>query len=355
MIFPKEMFKSVYYLLYGRFKLHPALSLDPEFDAKLMTHPFYCYASLKSVERLKVVFRRSTSSQAHAQQWKLYDIRIGLAQRSTLLARAALYELLALRLMRFRGAYGVRHLQHHVTCVMSQCNLFVSKGFVEGLFQEGQRLCEQQHFSAAAKSLGKAALMLHASSCALLARMLSEGNQDVNKDPELAFDLASVGAAFGCAHSKGVLGWCYVSGRGVDQNVERGLALARESAAAGSKFGQFVMGLCYEEGHTGTQNHVKAVISYHLSAKQGHPGAQCNLGIMFEKGLGVNRNNTEAVRWFQLAAAQGYARAQCNLGNMFLIGLGVYQNKAEARRWLQLAEAQGDQIAYWQLRNKFTY
>ncbi len=94
-----------------RFTAHPALSLacpDPAFVAELTAHALYCRASRSSVQRWQVMFRCRTPSQAHAQQRHVYGIDIGLKQRSTLLARAALCELLVLRLMRFGGACHVR-------------------------------------------------------------------------------------------------------------------------------------------------------------------------------------------------------------------------------------------------------
>jgi hypothetical protein len=76
----------------ARFESHPALSLacpDPSFVAELTAHPLYCLASRCSVQRWEVMFRRRAPSQAHAQQWHVYDINVGLKQRSTLLAKAA--------------------------------------------------------------------------------------------------------------------------------------------------------------------------------------------------------------------------------------------------------------------------
>ena len=86
---------------------HPARDVarpDCEFVAELMAHPVYCLASRCSVQRWELMLRCRFPSRAHAQQWHVYDIDVGLKQRSTLLVRAALCELLVLRLMRFRSA-----------------------------------------------------------------------------------------------------------------------------------------------------------------------------------------------------------------------------------------------------------
>jgi TPR repeat protein len=260
----------------------------------------------------------------------VYGIDVALKQRSTLLARAALCELLVLRMMRFGGACRVRFPQRVAICVVSQRHFLVSKNLVPSLFDEGQRLCEQQRFSDAAKSWAQAALLQHAASHAFLSDMLLEGSPDVPTDEKRAFELAAAGAAMGCAHSKGALGRCYVYGEGVAKDVGNGLALGRESAAAGSCFGQFVVGKCYDAGWGVAQDYAEAARWYRLAAEQGHAGAQNNLGHFVRDGLGVPKDYAEAVRWWRLAAAQGYAGAQNSLGWMFRYGEGVAQDRAEA-------------------------
>ncbi len=213
----------------------------------------------------------------------------------------------------------------------------------ESLFQEGQRLYGEQHFSEAAERWGRAALQQHAPSHAHLSDMLIDGRPGVAKDVKRAFELATAGAALGCAHSKGVLGRCYASGYGVAKDLARALALGRESAAAGNCIGQSLVGTCYAHGAGGVaQDHAEAVRFYRLSAAQGHAGGQFNLGNMFSNGQGVARDDAEAVRLYRLAAAQGSAVAQVNLGFMFREGQGVAKDNAEAVRLFRLAAEQGN-------------
>ena len=230
-------------------------------------------------------------------------------------------------------------------------HFLVSQNPADGLFQEGRRLWEQQRFSDAAKSWGQAAMSKHAASHAYLSDMLMDGKQDVPKDEKRAFELAAAGAVMGCAHSKGVLGRCYVHGLGVAKDSGKGLAFGKQSAAAGSCFGQFLVGKCYQEGWGVAQDYTEAARWWRLAAAQGHAGAQCNLGTILllpaeELYLSQNRivagNYAEAERWFRLAAAQGCAMAQRNLGVMFRDGLGVAKDTAEAIRWFRLAAAQGE-------------
>jgi TPR repeat protein len=187
----------------------------------------------------------------------------------------------------------------------------------EALFQEGRRLYGEQRFSEAAERWGRAALLQHAPSHAHLSDMLLWGRPGVVRDYERGFKLASTGAALGCAHSMGALGYCYVVGYGVRADEARGLALGRESAAAGSCFGQYVVGVCYECGWGGiAQDYAEAARLYRLAADQGHAGAHIELGSMFYYGKGVAQDTSEAMRWCHLAAAQGIAEARSFLARL---------------------------------------
>ena len=180
----------------------------------------------------------------------------------------------------------------------------------EALFQEGQRLYGEQRFSVAAERWGRAVLLQHAPSHAHLSDMLIKGRPGVAVDVNRGVALAAAGAALGCAHSKGVLGRCYLMGFGVAKDEARGLALGRESEAAGSCFGQCVIGYCYNLGLGVAKNYAEAVRLYRLSAAKGHARAQSCLGCMFEFGRGVAEDRAEAIRLFRLAAAQGDPVAQ---------------------------------------------
>jgi TPR repeat protein len=338
------------------FESHPARHLirrdardGGEFVAELMAHPLYCLASRSSVQRWEVAFRCRAPSHAHMQQWHVYDIDVGLKQRSTLLARSALSELLVLKLMRFRGACRVMRPLHHAKCVVSRRHFLVFKNRENGLFREGQQLYEQERYSDAAESWGQAALLQHGASHAFLSNILIEGRHDVPKDRKRGFELAAAGAAMGCAHSKGALGRCLLAGAGICKDAVKALALGRESAAAGSCFGQFVVGVCYDEGVVVAQDKAQAAQWYCLAAEQGHADAQFEFGGFFEHGIVVPQDAAEAARLFRLAAAQGHADAQNYLGAKCHHGQGVAQDIEEAMRLYRLAAAQGHATAQFNL------
>jgi TPR repeat protein len=329
----------------ARFESHPTRHLaDRAFAAELTAHPLYCRASLCSMQRWQFKFSGRHPSQLHAQEWHVYDTDVGLKQRGALLARAALCELLVLRLMRFRGAYGVRHPLHHVTCVVSRRHFLVSKNLADCLFKEGQRSYEQMRFSEASESWGQAALLQHAPSHAFLSSLLIDGRLGVRDDEKQAFELAQIGAAMGCAHSKGVLAFfcTEIEGR---EDIEKGIALARESAAAGSCFGQYVLGRCCDCGWGVAQDCDEGMRLRRLAAANGSGRAQYDLAMAYKHGFddgGAASGDAEAARWFRLAAAQGDYMAQRNLAHLLENGRGVAQDYAEAAWWFGLAAAYRD-------------
>jgi hypothetical protein len=118
---------------------------------------------------------------------------------------------------------------HLAQCVVSRRHFLGSKKcLAECLYEEGLLLFDKKQFSLAAKSWGQAAILQHPASHGALSSMLTYGVKGVAEDAKRAFELASAGAALGCAHSQGVLSCCLVHGLGVAQDVDKGLAVIIE-------------------------------------------------------------------------------------------------------------------------------
>jgi TPR repeat protein len=340
------------------FEAHPALEVacpDSEFVAELYAHPLYCLASRCSVQHWEVVLSRRAPSQVHEDQWNVYGINVGLKQRTTLLVRAALCKALVQKLMRFRSAGRARHLLRLAKCVLSRRHFLGRKNQAVCLFQEGQRLYQQERYSDAARSWGQAALLQHGASHAFLSDMMYDGRPDVGRDGEKAMELAAAGAATGCAHSKGVLARWHIRCLPDDENAAKGFLLGSESAAAGSCFGQFVLGSCYLDGIGVARDDAEALRFLGLSAAQGNASAQHKLAGLFDLGWApptFARDDAEAERLWRLAASQGHADAQfCLAENLRGYRFGqVEKDREEAWRYYGLAAAQGHSAATARLK-----
>ena len=337
---------------------HPAAAAaGHELLAQVTAHPLRCLASQINVQRWRAMLRchSDTPSPAHAPHWHVTGIDVGQQQRRAVLCGGALLCVLVRRLLCVQGEYGVIDPRNLARRIASRRHfLGLNKDEPEGVFEEGQRLYGEQRFSEAAERWGRAALLQHGPSHAHMSDMLIDGRPGVANDVKRGFELAAAGAALGCAHSKGVLGRCYINGYGVRYDHAIGLALGRESEAAGSCFGQFVVGWCYRNGYGGVlQDDAEAVRLYRLSAAQGYAFAQTYLGLMFSTGQGVAQDKAEAVRLYRLSAAQGNALGQNNLGYMFRVGEGVAQDYAEAVRLYRLSVAQGCTLGQANLGHMF--
>ena len=323
---------------------HPAsIFASHELVALHTAHPVYCLASQINVKRWCGIFRCRNLLKAQSHHWHATGINIQLHQRQALLRRSAYCALLVTKMLCFQGECGVSHLFNFAKRIASQCNFLGSeKNQVGDMFEEGRQLYREQRYRDAAERWGQAALLQHAPSYSHLSNMLLCGRPGVPVDLKRAFLLASAGAALGCAHSKGVLGWCYSVGFGVATDCARGLALGKESAEAGSCFGQFLVGSCNMSGACNVaQDYAAALQLFRLASAQGHAESQQYLAKMFTLGQGVARDYAKAFELYRLAAAQGNAFAQYELGFMLAKGQGSAQDDAEAVRMFRLAAAQG--------------
>jgi hypothetical protein len=299
-----------------------SLLREHDFANDILAHPVCCLASRISVHRWEGLFLRQ--KQAHPLPWNVHGFDIETRQRWALQTRGACCEVLVLRLLLFQGGVPSKRLLNLATRVLSRRHLLGSKNQTDCLFAEGQRLYGQRRFMEAANSWGQAALLKHGPSHAFLSDMLIDNPMEIRKwsgyvplqghlgarynhssTNKLAFRLASAGALLGCAHSKGALARCYMSGIGVFDSWNAAGPLAKESADTGSCIGQFVMGLQALIEHSD----VEAAVWFYQAAEQGHATSQFNLGLMFLEGKGVPQDTTEATRWLEKASAQGHVEA----------------------------------------------
>ena len=191
-------------------------------------------------------------SPAHALYWHAIGIHVGLQQRRDVLRGGALPSVLVPRLLCLQGKSGVRQPFHLAQRMASRRHFLGSKqDEAEGVFQEGQRLYEEQRFSEAAERWERAALLQHGASHAHVSDMLNCGRAGVARDNMRAFEMACAGAALGCVHSKGALSICYFGYRGM-----------------------------FENGKGVEQDYAEAIRWYRLAAEQGESGAQNRLDAL---------------------------------------------------------------------------
>lgn len=117
-------------------------------------------------------------------------------------------------------------------------------------------------------------------------------------------------AAQGYVEAQFRLGYCYNTGKGVQQNHQKAVELYRKAVAQGHAMAKNNLAYCYENGFGVPKDLNMAFKLYKEAAEQGEVLPQTACGVCYEKGIGTERNITEAIKWYQKAADQGNATAK---------------------------------------------
>lgn len=109
------------------------------------------------------------------------------------------------------------------------------------------------------------------------------------------------------------LGSCYIQGRGVDQDFNKGIELVKQSADLGFAVAQVDIANGYFNSNPEfgiEQDLSNAMIYYKMAANQGYPIAMYIIGEMYKNGFGVDKDLNEAEKWFKKASDQGFTYQQ---------------------------------------------
>ena len=145
----------------------------------------------------------------------------------------------------------------------------------------------------------------------------------------------------GNADAQSDLGYCYGTGKGVQQDYNEAFKWHKKSAEQGNKYAQSNLALYYSEGRGVTRDYNEAVRWARKSADQGYSGGQSRLGDYYYYGQGVAKDYTEAVKWYRKSAEQGYEYGMYHLGWCYQHGQGVSKDLSLAKQWYQKAADKG--------------
>jgi TPR repeat protein len=125
----------------------------------------------------------------------------------------------------------------------------------------------------------------------------------------------------------------YLDSKGVPKDAGRAFELNSQSAELGFHDAVLAMGWFYLNGLGVEEDVAKAEAWYRRSARQGDPRAMFSLGQMAY----VARDYSEARRWLERAQNKGHHRSTYWLGKLYWRGHGVSKDQAEAMRLFQQA------------------
>jgi TPR repeat protein len=168
-------------------------------------------------------------------------------------------------------------------------------------------------------------------------RLLQMGNAEADRK---ACELFRRAALKGYAGSQYRLGYCYESGRGVDQNFSTANDWYEKAANQGYVDAQYKLGHSYRVGRGVSIDLAVALEWYKKAAKNGDPDALHNVGWMYATGQGSKANGEEACRWFLEAAKHGETSAQFEVARRLRDGDGVAKDLTGSYSWLLVLQAQ---------------
>ncbi|MDR2117717.1 MAG: sel1 repeat family protein [Planctomycetaceae bacterium] len=157
------------------------------------------------------------------------------------------------------------------------------------------------------------------------------------------------------------LGYFYHQGKEVPQDRQKAISyfvtaadmghpdmfnLYTFAANEGDPHAQYMLGFIYLNGQVVPQDISTGLQWLQKSVEQNFAKAQCYLGIIYLQGLfGIEPDPQIAVQWFQLASKQGNDDATKYLAECLANGNGVTKNTGEAIRiWKKFAQKNNDEI-----------
>lgn len=157
-------------------------------------------------------------------------------------------------------------------------------------------------------------------------------------DIKTAFEFYLLASDCGDPETQYILGLRYLSGDGVDKDINEGIRLIKLSVDQNFIPAIFDLALCYANGNFGVEKNANEAIQlYNLLIDKGNAKAQYDLACHYHNGDIIEKNLNEAIRLYKLAVNQNFAPAIFNLGCCYESGDGVQQDLNEAIKLYSLA------------------
>ena len=175
-------------------------------------------------------------------------------------------------------------------------NVFVGKGYVEGLYAERSRTKAIPYLRTAAE---KGSI----DACEALAWALYRETRTKE-----AAAWAERAALEGNPNAEYLYGLMLIRGKGVEQDAEKGADYVLKAAEARNYGAMELMGDCYMSGTGVVRNEAAAVKWYTMAAGTGNASAQIKLADCLRKGTGAEANYDRALYWYAEAYNKGYKK-----------------------------------------------
>lgn len=167
--------------------------------------------------------------------------------------------------------------------------------------------------------------------------------------PRTEIDQLREKAEQGSIDAQQQLGYAYLNGNAVEQDLAESTKWFRRAAEQGHAPSQFCLAFAYVKGWGVEESMEAANFWYQKAADQGEPASQNNLGWSYETGSGIGKDLEKAVQLYRLSAEQGNGYACSNLARLYENGIHVGQSWEEAARWHRRAAELGMAFNQWKM------
>lgn len=183
-----------------------------------------------------------------------------------------------------------------------ECKDNVENQFIVGI----SYFYNNSDYENAVEWLAKAAEKNHMQALLELAMINKNG---LNND-STAFYYFSKCANMGNAEAMNEIGCSYLTGSGIEQNVEKGIEWLKQGANMGNANAAENLASIYQIGQYGVKRNKELCLLYwRIGAENGSDECQYNYGMCLKKGKGVPKDKDAAIKWISEAASKGHLNA----------------------------------------------
>lgn len=139
----------------------------------------------------------------------------------------------------------------------------------------------------------------------------------IQNDSVAAFECLTKAFEFQLPEAISDMGYCYLTGSMVQQDIEKGRELFRQASSMGNGLAFFNLGISYsDKKYIKKPNWELASDYFCKGAEQDDGFSQYQYGCCLQKGKGVKKDKKAAIHWFTLAAQNGSEEAKSQLKKM---------------------------------------
>lgn len=169
-----------------------------------------------------------------------------------------------------------------------------------------------------------------------------KGDQGKPKNIRKAMKLLHKASSLGSQEAQYTLGLRYLTGIGIDRDLNIAFELFRQSALQGHVSAMYSLSICYKNGD-GIQRDFQSGMKYlRMSADGGHRRACFHYGMSLMLGIGEEIDFKKGFDYLKASADKGYNEAMYQLFICYSEGKGVKKDLQKAKYYFKLANSEDD-------------